>query len=78
MTLAIEAIFESGVLKPLEPLDLPEHQVVSLTIYVAPPTNLEDELEAWHQVYAGFAGQEIEEIESIILDRSHFMSQANG
>ena len=32
MTIQLEAIFEQGVLRPLEPLTLPEHQRVRLTI----------------------------------------------
>ena len=32
MTLAIEAVFENGVLKPLNPLNLAEHQKVHLVV----------------------------------------------
>ncbi|MEX0641490.1 MAG: antitoxin family protein [Pirellulales bacterium] len=32
MTFHTDAIYEAGVLRPLTPLDLPEHQVVSLSI----------------------------------------------
>ena len=32
MTQHIEAIFDGGVLRPLEPLDLPDKQVVSIAI----------------------------------------------
>jgi predicted DNA-binding antitoxin AbrB/MazE fold protein len=32
MTIHTEAVFEAGVLRPLSPLSLPEHQVVSLAI----------------------------------------------
>lgn len=32
--LEIEAVFENGVLKPTQPLSLPEHQRVRLTIQV--------------------------------------------
>ncbi len=34
MTLNIEAIYESGVLRPLTPISLPENQVVSLEISI--------------------------------------------
>lgn len=32
MTIAVEAIFENGVLKPLKPLGLAEHQKVHLIV----------------------------------------------
>ena len=32
MTTQLQAIYENGVLRPLEPLDLPEHQRVDLVL----------------------------------------------
>jgi predicted DNA-binding antitoxin AbrB/MazE fold protein len=32
MTKRVEAIYEDGVLKPLEPVNLPEHQRVTVTL----------------------------------------------
>lgn len=71
----LEAIYEDGVLKPLEPIKLPEHQRVTITIQPLLIENPDQELESWHQVYAGLSDMEISEIESIALDRSHFMAQ---
>jgi len=70
-----EAIYEDGVLKPLEPIKLPDHQRVTITIQPLLIENPDQELESWHQVYAGLSDMEISEIESIALDRSHFMVQ---
>jgi predicted DNA-binding antitoxin AbrB/MazE fold protein len=70
-----EAIYEDGVLKPLEPIKLPEHQRVTITIQPLLLEKPDQELESWHQVYAGLSDQEISEIESIALDRRHFMIQ---
>jgi predicted DNA-binding antitoxin AbrB/MazE fold protein len=70
-----EAIYENGVLKPLEPIKLPEHQRVTITIQPLLIENPDQELESWHQVYDGLSDKEISEIESIALDRSHFMVQ---
>ena len=70
-----EAIYENGVLKPLEPIKLPEHQRVTITIQPLLIENSDQELESWHQVYDGLSDKEISEIESIALDRSHFMVQ---
>lgn len=71
----LEAIYENGVLRPLESLKIPEHQKVTITIQLPPVENPVQELESWHQVYAGLSDQEIGEIESIALDRGHFMTQ---
>jgi len=68
-----EAIYEDGVLKPLEPIKLPEHQRVTITIQLPLVENPDQELESWHQVYAALSDKDISEIESIALDRSHFM-----
>lgn len=35
MTLTIEAVYENGVLKPIQPLPLTEHQRVQITIQSA-------------------------------------------
>jgi predicted DNA-binding antitoxin AbrB/MazE fold protein len=71
MPRTIEAIFEGGVLKPISPLDIPEHKKVTLII--------EDEIEESRDVlslasmvYNGLSPEDIEEIEKLILDRSHF------
>lgn len=75
MNRILEAIYENGVLKPLKSLKLPEHQKVTITIQLPPAENPDQELESWHQVFAGLSDKDIEEIESIALDRSHFMAQ---
>ena len=70
-----DAIYEDGVLKPLESIKLLDHQRVTITIQPLLIENPDQELESWHQVYAGLSDKEISEIESIALDRSHFMVQ---
>jgi predicted DNA-binding antitoxin AbrB/MazE fold protein len=75
MEYILEAIYENGVFKPLESLELPEHQRVTITIQLPPVENPDEELESWHRVYSGLSDEEIHEIESIALDRSHFMAQ---
>jgi predicted DNA-binding antitoxin AbrB/MazE fold protein len=39
MTLTIEAIYENGVLKPVQPLPLKEHEQVRVTIHTASARN---------------------------------------
>lgn len=71
MNSAIEAIYENGVLRPLEPLPLAEGQRVSVLIdeRAMPESPLPD----WCHVYRGLDEQTIREMEEIILDRSNFM-----
>ena len=75
MARVVEAIYEDGMLKPLERLDLPEHQRVRITIHEPIVESPEETLEAWHQVYEGCTDEEIAQIEAIALDRSRFMRQ---
>ncbi|MGH7961308.1 MAG: antitoxin family protein [Candidatus Binatia bacterium] len=71
----LEAIYESGVFKPLETIHLSEHQRVLLTIHSLLADSPHTKLEAWQQVYAGLSDQDITEIEAIALDRSRFLAQ---
>ena len=73
MTQTIEAIYEDGVLKPLTPLELPEHQRVTLNIQPLESLSPDEILELAHQVYEGLLDEEVDEIEAIALDRSNFM-----
>ena len=75
MDCIFEAVYENGVLKPLESIKLLEHQRVTIMIQLPMVENPDQELESWHQVYFELSDQEIREIESIALDRSHFMAQ---
>ena len=43
MTVQTDAIYEGGVLRPLTPLQLREHQTVSLTISTVPEGDVSDE-----------------------------------
>lgn len=66
MTLAVEAVFENGVLKPLNPLELAEHQKVHLIVetHAAAPAPAP---RRWHWQEAqairdGFAGAVADEV----------------
>jgi predicted DNA-binding antitoxin AbrB/MazE fold protein len=43
MTRSIQAVYENGVLRPLEPVDLSENVKVTLTIAPSPPAAGEEE-----------------------------------
>jgi predicted DNA-binding antitoxin AbrB/MazE fold protein len=51
MTIHTDAIYESGVFRPLTPLDLKEHQVVSLAISTAAEAGSRDDLIRDHSAF---------------------------
>ena len=75
MSRVIDAIYEQGMLKPLEALDLPEHQRVKLTIHEPGEESPDEQLDAWQSVYDGLTDEEIAQIEAVAFDRSRFMRQ---
>ena len=64
MSKSIEVIYENGVFRPLEPVDLPEHQRMTVTIGEVAMTPAEEE---WLDMeYVRWAAREAED--SITLD----------
>ena len=76
MQRTVSAVYEDGVLKPLEALDLPEHQRVEITIAVPPTESADEAFAAWSAVYDGLSSDDLAEVERIALDRSRFMAPA--
>jgi len=72
VTRILEAVYEDGVLRPLEDPGLQEHQRVLLEIRFEPREQASSALEAWHQVYEGLSEGEIADVEAMALDRSRF------
>ena len=72
MDRVVEAVYKNGVLTPLEPLDLPEHLRVLITIQVPSAEGPEDAVQAWGRVYEGLSEEDVAAIECIALNRSHF------
>ena len=72
----VAALYENGVLTPLEPLDLPNLQRVTITIQALDDETDVDGLAAWHRVYEGLVENELGAIERIALDRTTFMRPA--
>ncbi len=72
MTRTLEAVYEGGVLKPLEDPGLEENQRVLLEIRTEPTEERSSAIAAWHRVYEGLSEDEIAEVEAIALDRSRF------
>ena len=71
MPRTVEAIFEGGVLKPTSPLNIPEHKKVTLIIEDEIEESL-DILSLATMVYTGLSPEDIENIEKLMLNRSHF------
>ena len=76
MQQTVPAIFEDGVLKPLKPLQLRDHQQVEVTVTAASAQRRSpsEVLAAWRAVYEGLSPDEVSEVERLVLDRSHFSS----
>jgi predicted DNA-binding antitoxin AbrB/MazE fold protein len=67
MTVAVDAIFENGVFKPVNPLRLEEHQKVHLIVQTAAPAQNSAKSE-WHwresqAIEDGFGGAVAEELD---------------
>lgn len=77
MAQMIEAIYERGVFKPLQPVQLTEGQKAALSVEPMALTRTEAaaHLREWQKVYEGLSEEDIAEIEAIALDRSNFMRQ---
>jgi len=71
MTHIVEAVFENGTFRPVEPVDLDNGQHVNLVIEV----KKSDPLALAQEVYAGLSEEEVKEIENISLDRENFFTQ---
>ena len=70
MAQTLEAVYENGVFRPLEKIDMANGQQVRLIVETLP----EDLLELAAQVYGGLSDKEIDEIEQIALDRRRFFT----
>jgi predicted DNA-binding antitoxin AbrB/MazE fold protein len=68
MTHTVEAVFENGTFRPIDPIELSNGQHVKLVIEVAE----NDPLALAREVYVGLTNEEIKEIEEISLDRENF------
>ena len=78
MTRVLEAIYENGVLRPLEDPGPAESQKIVLELREPPADDAAQQVEAWHRVYEGLSDAQIDELEAIALDRSRFMARERG
>ena len=75
----IQAVFERGVFRPLNPVDLSDGEQVVLSVQRASdgPREGDGQLAEWQRVYTGLNEEDIDEVERIALDRGHFASDSN-
>lgn len=69
----IEAVYEDGVFKPLEDPGLREHERIVLDLHPRAHPRPGSSLDRWRRVLDGLSEAQIDEIEAIALDRSHFV-----
>jgi predicted DNA-binding antitoxin AbrB/MazE fold protein len=70
--IAISAVVQGGMLRPLEPTKLPFAEGQQVEIVIQPSTELHPILKLAAEVYDGLSEDEIAEIESIALERRDF------
>jgi len=77
MRQTLEAVYENGVFKPLRPPEIANGQQVRLMIETLSQPSADDLLELAAQVYQGFSEKDMDEIESIALNRRDFFGMQN-
>jgi len=77
MKQTLEAVYENGVFKPLSPPEIANGQQVRLMIESLSQSSPDDLLELAAQIYQGFSEKDLEEIESISLNRPDFFGRPN-
>ncbi|MFV1977090.1 MAG: antitoxin family protein [Candidatus Scalindua sp.] len=77
MTKTINAIYENGVFKPIEPVGISEHKKVTLIIEEEQQVH-RDIIGLAANVYRNLSPQSIEDVEQLATDRSHFTRNSSS
>ncbi len=74
MTKTIDAIYENGVLRPLEPIDIKEHTKVRITLEIETERRkkIEEILELARKSYEGLSEEQLAVVESARLNKTLF------
>jgi len=75
MKQTLEAIYEDGVFKPIEHLEIPNGQQVRLEVETLSDPSIEDVLSLAAQVYEGLTDEDVNEIEQVAFQRSDFFGE---
>jgi predicted DNA-binding antitoxin AbrB/MazE fold protein len=70
----LEAVYENGIFRPLTTPQLAEGQLVQLVLQPQPASSPDDILAIAASVYHELSDDEINEVEQIAYDRTHFMN----
>ena len=77
MKQTLDAVYEDGVFKPSRPPEIPNGQHVRLEVETFSQPSAGDLLELATQVYQGLPENDIDEIETIALQRRNFFEKLN-
>ena len=75
MRQTIKARYHNGVLKPLEPLALPDEAEVQLTIETTTSVSVDEILERAGRVYQGLTAEQIVQVDIVAIDRRRFFRE---
>jgi predicted DNA-binding antitoxin AbrB/MazE fold protein len=75
MTQTVEAIYQNGSFRVIEPKDIPLHEGQNVRLTIEASGNGDDILALATDVYDGLSESEIDEIEEIALDRTDFFDR---
>jgi hypothetical protein len=76
MRQSVEAIYESGGFRVIDPADLQLFEGQKVRLIIEPPAQSSiSPLDLAAQVYEGLSDSQVEEIERIALDRSDFFGE---
>jgi predicted DNA-binding antitoxin AbrB/MazE fold protein len=82
MARTIEAVYENGVFRPLQPVKLEDGQRVQVYLPYEPGSGRdwdpETKLRQTQELFAGLSENDASEIERLILDRCRSRGQARG
>ncbi|THJ19790.1 MAG: DUF104 domain-containing protein [Nitrospira sp. CG24D] len=75
MRQTIKARYHDGILQPLEPLALADEVEVQVTVDTEMAVSAEEILRRAARVYHGLTAEDIAQVETIVLDRQHFLRE---
>ncbi|HEX4959505.1 MAG TPA: antitoxin family protein [Thermoanaerobaculia bacterium] len=73
-----DAVYEDGVLKPLQDPGLPENHHFLVQVQELGEKKSAAELAEWHRVYEDLSEEDVTEVESVALDRNQFSRRVPG
>ncbi|MFN7953572.1 MAG: antitoxin family protein [bacterium] len=77
MTTTLDAVFENGVLKPVQPLELVEGERVRVTVERAGTAPADEILALASCVYEGLSAADVDQIEAMAKRRAFFGAAAD-